>query len=58
MASCQNYSSFLFDPSDLAYRKPQALHSSFGPLGPLRHSGESLRWHFAHIFKLLLSFAF
>ena len=27
--------------SFLAQRKPQALHSVFGPLGPFLHSGES-----------------
>jgi hypothetical protein len=30
---------FLF--SFLAHRRPQALQSVLGPLGPLRHSGES-----------------
>lgn len=27
--------------SFLAHRRPQALQSVLGPLGPLRHSGES-----------------
>lgn len=41
---------FLFlEFKDLAYRNPQALQSSLGPFGPLRHSGESFRWHFVHI---------
>jgi len=34
-------SSFFFER--LAQRRPQALQSVFGPFGPLRHSGESVR---------------
>jgi hypothetical protein len=33
----------------LAYRRPHALHNSFGPLGPFLHSGESVLWHWVHI---------
>jgi len=31
-----------------AQRNPQALQRVFGPLGPLRHSGESVRPHVKH----------
>ena len=33
----------LFACKVLAYLIPQALHNSLGPLGPFRHSGESVQ---------------
>ena len=44
------YADRKYELTSLAHLRPQELHKSRCPLGPLRHSGVTLVWQFAQSF--------